>query len=172
MADFGARGFWPKGARAAPISPTVRFAPALPAPWVAIRARPVVNSSMSAAAMKVAAWADSLLYNPLTTPLTWTLSGVVTQGGSPAPYRHVYLHNRSNGRVIQHQLSDATGAFTFVDLIDDASLYFVTAVNPDYSPQPLHVITGDAELLSVLGGGGGGGGPATPVTRAFGFLSG
>lgn len=170
MADFGAIGVYAEAGRGSPISAAASSPMTLRYHVVSLRTVPKVATATRG--FTALPWVDDYGYNPLLTPATATLSGVVTQGGLPAPRSHVYLHKRANGQVIQHQRANDVGAFTFVDLHPNTSLYFVTAVNPDYSPQPLHVVTGDAAAVSVLGGSGGGGPTDPPATRAFGFLAG
>lgn len=77
------------------------------------------------------------LYRTTTAPSEWgaldrtgTLSGFVTEGGTPVNRCLVSCYWRDNGNLVARVLSDSAGAFSFLYLDKSVPGYYIVAQDP------------------------------------------
>jgi hypothetical protein len=90
----------------------------------------LVISAPSRKGRDIATWAYSSSY---LVPTNGTISGTVSEVGTPIPNCVVCIYYRPNGLLIARTKADAAGNFTFTGLDPTlvAGQYFVVALDPD-----------------------------------------
>jgi hypothetical protein len=79
-------------------------------------------------------WASSGL--PLAAGVSGTISGVVTDGGTPVSRCVVRLYYRATGAYVRSTFTDSSGAFSFTGLdTADTKAFFCIAFDPEGGTQ-------------------------------------